>query len=304
MKQERFSLSAHLCLPLTLVLICMSIAGCDVRKTASIRVDITPLVDLQLPPTANIPAYDESQIRLGHAHTVDGHGDGRIDIAMWHDADIADTDTTLDCRGDQLIVIEQSDGRHYYCEGTDTDEFGDPIQFIPTRIYDYDFTVQKGNLLVRITTRTDPYPDGGAETRAVKLLADLWQERIEAGVYEDGIDKGRILFEFHCTACHSTDGTPGTGPTLLDMYGRTVQLADGTTTVADEEYIRTSVIDPTAQIVAGYEAVYRSIPDNQPVITTTVMPQIYPAYTAYYTVEPYPHLDELVKYVMSLKTSD
>ena len=61
---------------------------------------------------------------------------------------------------------------------------------------------------------------------------------------------GRQLFEqLGCVACHET----GIGPNLQGVYGRPVQLADGQTVVADDNYIRESILNPTAKIVAGYQ---------------------------------------------------
>jgi cytochrome c oxidase subunit II len=37
------------------------------------------------------------------------------------------------------------------------------------------------------------------------------------------------------------------------MYGAQVLLADGSTVVADEAYIRESILQPNAKIVAGYQ---------------------------------------------------
>jgi cytochrome c oxidase subunit 2 len=51
------------------------------------------------------------------------------------------------------------------------------------------------------------------------------------------------------------DGSAKTGPTLLGIYGREEQMADGSTIVADENYIRESILEPNARIVAGFEPV-------------------------------------------------
>ena len=51
------------------------------------------------------------------------------------------------------------------------------------------------------------------------------------------------------------DGTAKTGPTMLGVFGRSEQMADGTTIVADENYIRESILEPMAKVVAGYEPV-------------------------------------------------
>lgn len=38
------------------------------------------------------------------------------------------------------------------------------------------------------------------------------------------------------------------------MFGSEVELESGETVIADDEYLRRSIVDPTAQIVAGYSA--------------------------------------------------
>lgn len=58
---------------------------------------------------------------------------------------------------------------------------------------------------------------------------------------------------FGCLACHTIDGTPKVGPTWLGLFGSQVQLADGTTVAADENYLRTSIMDPNAQVVYGFQ---------------------------------------------------
>jgi cytochrome c oxidase subunit 2 len=61
-----------------------------------------------------------------------------------------------------------------------------------------------------------------------------------------------------CSQCHSIDGTRLSGPTWKDLYGHTVELADGTTTVADENYVRESILYPERQIVRGFDNVMPS----------------------------------------------
>jgi len=58
-----------------------------------------------------------------------------------------------------------------------------------------------------------------------------------------------------CKQCHSIDGTANTGPTWKGMFGSQVKLADGTTVTADENYVRESIMDPTAKVVAGFQPV-------------------------------------------------
>lgn len=56
-----------------------------------------------------------------------------------------------------------------------------------------------------------------------------------------------------CKQCHSLDGSAGDGPTFKNLYGNQVKLADGSSVLADSDYIRTSILDPAHQRVAGFE---------------------------------------------------
>jgi mono/diheme cytochrome c family protein len=55
-----------------------------------------------------------------------------------------------------------------------------------------------------------------------------------------------------CAACHGRNGQGGPGPAFIGLFGSTVELADGTTVVADADYLFESIRDPSAKIVAGY----------------------------------------------------
>ena len=55
-----------------------------------------------------------------------------------------------------------------------------------------------------------------------------------------------------CLACHSVDGSKSVGPTWQGLFGSERPLADGSTVVADEDYIRESILDPRAKVVAGF----------------------------------------------------
>ena len=55
-----------------------------------------------------------------------------------------------------------------------------------------------------------------------------------------------------CSSCHGANGQGGVGPTFQGLYGTEVELDDGTTVIADDDYLYTSISDPGAQIHAGY----------------------------------------------------
>lgn len=60
--------------------------------------------------------------------------------------------------------------------------------------------------------------------------------------------------KYACASCHGDRGEGGIGPALKGIYGKEVKLADGSTVTADEAYLRESILDPDAKIVAGYSA--------------------------------------------------
>jgi cytochrome c oxidase subunit 2 len=64
----------------------------------------------------------------------------------------------------------------------------------------------------------------------------------------------RLFTQFACNTCHLANGT-GRAPSLNGVFGANVLLADGSTVVADEAYIRESILQPKAKIVAGYQPV-------------------------------------------------
>lgn len=73
------------------------------------------------------------------------------------------------------------------------------------------------------------------------------------------LDRGRQLMEAEgCLSCHSTDGSEIAGPTLKNIVGREVELADGSRTAADDRYLIEAIIDPEKFIVVGYDPIMPS----------------------------------------------
>ena len=74
-----------------------------------------------------------------------------------------------------------------------------------------------------------------------------------AGANADPVVTGEKLFaEKACNTCHYPDGK-GRAPSLNGVFGKKVQLADGSIVTADESYIRESILNPNAKIVAGFQ---------------------------------------------------
>jgi cytochrome c oxidase subunit 2 len=62
-----------------------------------------------------------------------------------------------------------------------------------------------------------------------------------------------------CVACHTTDGSPGVGPTWKGLYGKTETLKDGSTALVDEAYLRSFIRNPLARGVKGFAPVMPKI---------------------------------------------
>jgi cytochrome c oxidase subunit 2 len=76
---------------------------------------------------------------------------------------------------------------------------------------------------------------------------------LSGGVKQSLASAGETLFQqLGCSTCHLDQGT-GRGPALTGLLGKQVQLNNGTTLVADETYVRESILNPQAKIVAGYQ---------------------------------------------------
>lgn len=58
----------------------------------------------------------------------------------------------------------------------------------------------------------------------------------------------RLFQSLGCAQCHGQQA-----PTMAGLYLSRVKLDDGSTVTADDNYLRTSILDSTAQIVAGYK---------------------------------------------------
>jgi cytochrome c oxidase subunit 2 len=64
----------------------------------------------------------------------------------------------------------------------------------------------------------------------------------------------KLFTELNCVTCHRAD-SGGRGPLLQGLFGKTVRLQGGETVVADEAYIRESILNPAAKITAGYQPI-------------------------------------------------
>ncbi|MQR01969.1 cytochrome c oxidase subunit II [Glaciimonas soli] len=74
------------------------------------------------------------------------------------------------------------------------------------------------------------------------------------------IEKGKALYNAKaCVSCHSLDGSARVGPSWKGLYGKTETMADGSTAMVDETYLRNFIHDPQARTVKGYSPIMPKI---------------------------------------------
>ena len=94
-----------------------------------------------------------------------------------------------------------------------------------------------------------------AGTLYVMSPADYQAWLKQSGTSQGLIAAGKQVFDgYGCSGCHAAGGTVR-APDLAGLYGRVVPLRDGGTTVADDAYIRDSILQPKKQIAAGYKPI-------------------------------------------------
>lgn len=85
-----------------------------------------------------------------------------------------------------------------------------------------------------------------------RWLADKSEEEALARMDRKAVGE-QIYGAKNCNACHSLDGSPRVGPSFLKIFGRKEVLQDGSEITVDEEYLRSSILQPNKQIVKGYQ---------------------------------------------------
>ncbi len=88
------------------------------------------------------------------------------------------------------------------------------------------------------------------------LEPSAYQSWLAGGTSEGSpATNGQKLFaSLACSTCHQ-DQNRGRGPTLAGLYGTPVKLDNGSSVIADDAYIRESILIPNAKLVAGYQAI-------------------------------------------------
>ena len=81
-----------------------------------------------------------------------------------------------------------------------------------------------------------------------------WEEWLETDPYKGMslIQIGENVFQKRCMVCHQTTKEKRIGPGMQGVFGSVRQFTDGSSAKADENYIRTSILNPAEKLVKGY----------------------------------------------------
>lgn len=104
-------------------------------------------------------------------------------------------------------------------------------------------------------------PGGHSDMQALVEVVEeqKFKDWLETGGEDKSIpiaERGKRLYQqWGCNACHSLDGTKLVGPTFKGIFGRDEEFTDNSHLKVDENYIRESILNPTAKVVKGYAPV-------------------------------------------------
>jgi cytochrome c oxidase subunit 2 len=107
---------------------------------------------------------------------------------------------------------------------------------------------------------------GTSHSKMVGEIVVMWRADYEAWLDETAEGslalQGRKLFlKYRCISCHSADAK-ARAPVLEAVFDNPVRLQDGRVVIADENYIRQSILNPSAKIVAGYQNIMPTFKDQ------------------------------------------
>jgi len=87
---------------------------------------------------------------------------------------------------------------------------------------------------------------------AIAVLAGAYSAFTLAAQAQGDAQRGAKAFQA-CAACHTLEpGRNLTGPSLANLFGHEVKLQGGGTVVADDAYLRESIMLPQTKIVDGF----------------------------------------------------
>lgn len=118
----------------------------------------------------------------------------------------------------------------------------------PPEGFDLECTEYCGTKHSEMLAKVFVHPDRASYDKWLEVDSDPFRTRTP-------VEVGKLYYERRgCVQCHSNDPakTKKTGPAWWGIYGEEHEFTDGTKGPVDENYIRESILKPTAKVVKGY----------------------------------------------------
>lgn len=83
---------------------------------------------------------------------------------------------------------------------------------------------------------------------------EKYEDWLQAEPYKglSSVEIGQKVYAQRCIACHTLSDKKNVGPGFLGLFGRVEKIDGGPDVTVDENYVRESILNPNAKIVAGY----------------------------------------------------
>jgi cytochrome c oxidase subunit 2 len=126
---------------------------------------------------------------------------------------------------------------------------------VPGRYTKMSFTPTKPGIYHLFCAEYCGTQHSGMIGRVVVMEPDAYQQWLAGTSLDEppAIAGAQLFAQLGCATCHGSQA-----PSMAGVYGSTVKLNNGRTVTADEQYIRESILDSTAKIVAGYPPIMPS----------------------------------------------
>jgi cytochrome c oxidase subunit 2 len=126
--------------------------------------------------------------------------------------------------------------------------------FTPTKIGEYEILCAEYCGTGHYNMRGKVIVESDEQFRLWLLAQPTFAKTLTEGSANGLVDQGKRLSQT-CFACHSIDGSKSLGPSWKGLYGKTEALADGSSVIVDDDYIRESILKPKEKVVQGYPPV-------------------------------------------------
>ncbi|MCS6893655.1 MAG: cytochrome c oxidase subunit II, partial [Deltaproteobacteria bacterium] len=101
----------------------------------------------------------------------------------------------------------------------------------------------------------------GLRNAPAEELINVEVEKVKQVILDElqPVERGKLVYKQRgCEGCHSLDGSIRVGPSFKGLFGSERNFEDGSKAVADEQYLKESILKPALKIVKGYPPAMQS----------------------------------------------